>query len=246
VTASWVLSVPHGSTRAVAELRLQPGLQVLETPEALWLRGQNLDDRLRGMLRAIPGATLFTVLPEGELQAEGSRLPHGRVPFGSWREIREWARFHLPRAFFGGHTPSVATLQLVRSQREMVPNVVLTTLAEWHRYAAVAPGVRLAPLRFAVSSTQSIVIHGQPIPFVRGDCFYEQSGIALPCGCEWSLPVEPQLIRQSLGLGTGDLALFARDGNWEWIRSAEFVRATRSAVRETLAALSGSVTVQEE
>ena len=62
-----------------------------------------------------------------------------------------------------------------------------------------------------------------------------QDGIALPCGWAFDPPVEARVLARLLRLGAGDLALFHEDASWERVAHEDFVSASRSAVRLTLA-----------
>ena len=53
--------------------------------------------------------------------------------------------------------------------------------------------------------------------------------------------IDSETIRRSLNIDLHDLALMAIDGSWELIRSSQFVRASRSAIRESAESSRGSV-----
>ena len=62
-----------------------------------------------------------------------------------------------------------------------------------------------------------------------------------PCGLAFVPDVEPAILRLSLDMLEGELALFAPDGSFELIPATSFVAATRSAARQTLASSRGKV-----
>ena len=43
----WAVCLPPVAAPRAAELRLEPGIEVLEQPAALWLRGESADERDR-------------------------------------------------------------------------------------------------------------------------------------------------------------------------------------------------------
>ena len=114
----------------------------------------------------------------------------------------------------------------------------------WAAYAVAAPQVRLDRWRFAVAGDGRVAVHCQfqsrqvtnlsyILPPLPGQRWVEQEGIAVPAGWTWSPAVETAILRQVFGLAAGDLALWHTDGTWERIAADEFVRSTRTAVRET-------------
>jgi hypothetical protein len=233
MTPVWAVCLPNESALAAAGLRLERAVEVLETPAAIWLRGSEVSDRLNKLLWQLPGALRFDVLPGGELQPVGSRLPGGRLPAGSWVAIRTWAQIELPPAEFAGEASHRVALQLVRTAGEHDANVLLLALADWEAYGVSAPQIRLNQWRFAVSAKGMVIVHGRPLPPLPGERFFEQSGIALPCGWGWLPSIEAGSLATVWRLKPNDLALVSVDGSWQRIRADQFAKATRSAIRET-------------
>ncbi|MBI3863394.1 MAG: hypothetical protein HY290_16005 [Planctomycetia bacterium] len=236
MTRPWAARVPADAALATAVLRLEPGIEVLESADGIWLRGDSDDERLHTMLMQLPGACRFDVLPEGELLPAGSRLPKGRLPLGPWMKLKTWARVELPTAAFAAGAPELAPLRLVRVDGESDANLLLTSIADWAAYGGTAPQVRLEKLRFAASPDGKVVVHGNPLPPLPGERHCERAGIATPCGWGWSPAVEPELLHAAWNLGPHDVALVSTDGSWNHIRSDQFARATHCAIRETAAA----------
>jgi hypothetical protein len=108
---------------------------------------------------------------------------------------------------------------------------MLTTLPIWATYAATAPLVRLRQWTFAADARGMAVIRGTPIPPIQGTPLVDHAGILLPAGWHWAPPIDAEVVRQSLQLASGDIALFDVDGSWQRIAPLDFVHATRSAVR---------------
>jgi hypothetical protein len=77
--------------RAVAQMRLTPGVRAAVAGDDLWLRGESVDDRVRAALRQLAPAEIYAVTPEALLVPAGRRLPVGRLPEGlSWFAIAQF------------------------------------------------------------------------------------------------------------------------------------------------------------
>jgi hypothetical protein len=76
-------------------------------------------------------------------------------------------------------------------------------------------------------------VRGQPLPPLSGERFVECEGVAIPAGWHWSPNVEAVVLRELLCLTAGDVALLHVSGDYELVAAANFVQATRSAVRHT-------------
>ena len=85
---------------------------------------------------------------------------------------------------------------------------------------------------FELACGQSLAGGERLIEHGRG--FVEHLGIAVEAGWTWLPPVDHTVLAEILSLESGDLALIQTDGTWEHIRSGDFVRAARSAVRLSL------------
>jgi hypothetical protein len=216
---------------AVGHLRQVADIEVCEQPDQIWLRGPALEEKLHRPLAAVPGARRFYVLPDGQLQPVASRLPKDWLPRGPWSSLSKWLALDLPRASLGGRLEQRAPMVLVRSAHAETASILLTTIGSWEAYASRAPQVRLDCWRFAVADDGRVVVRGEPLPSMPGQRWVEHEGIAVPAGWRWSPPVEAAVVRTVFGLGPGDVALWETEGTWQRIRAADFVPATRSAVR---------------
>jgi hypothetical protein len=227
----WAVSLRAADSRSVAVLRLVPGIEALETADELWLRGTASDERIDLMLRQLPEAARFEVLADDQLRPEGKRLPRGRLPQGTWIALQSLAAVELPVATLAAPPTERIPFRCVRSGTMEEATVLLTNLNNWQAFGTGASQVRLNRLTFAVSSDGRVIVRGTPLPAIAGDRFYERGGIALACG--WALPrwLDSGAARAALGIDADDLALFSHPGNWEFIPSDQFVRATRSAIR---------------
>ncbi len=227
----WAVRLDAARGAAVAELRMEPGIESLECADCLWLRGTASDERLDLLLRRLPGATRFDVLPDGQLLPSGKRLPSGRLPEGAWVALKSWAQVALPVAKLAARSLRRIPFRLERVATHEEASLILTREADWVRYGSSAPQVRLERLTFAASSDGRILVRGRPLPPVAGERFYEEACVAVPCGWSWPMWLDAQVIRDALDVEAEELVLFSSAGTWESIAGDLFVRATRSAIR---------------
>ena len=227
----WAVRLDAERRDAVARLRLEPEIESLELPDALWLRGPSSDEQLDLKLCRRPGAVRFDILADGQLLPVGKRLPSGRLPEGKWIALKAWAQVTLPVAMLAAQSLRRVPFSLERASTHEEADLLLARQMDWAAYAMSAPQVRLEKLTFAASSDGRVVIRGRPLPPVPGARYYEQAGVAVPCGWGWPAWLEASVVREALAVEPEALALFSAAGTWEAIAGDQFVRATRSAVR---------------
>jgi hypothetical protein len=232
--AGWAIRLDRRDAGAAGRLRLMAGVEVCEQADAVWLRGPQSGEELKWQLAAVAGARRFSVLPGGQLVPSGARVPQGWLPQGPWIAITRWIGLEPPLTAAAGRSDATVPLSLVRSDRMEEATLLLTRFDVWAAYAVEAPQVRLDRWRFAAAADGRVAVHGPGLPPLPGRPWVEREGIAVPAGWTWSPAVEAALLRQLFGLESGDVALWHEDGCWERISAAEFVRATRASVRETL------------
>lgn len=237
---AWAARIPQESSASVSRLRLVEGISLLESDEALWLRGESLDEPLDRMVRSLPGALRYRVLDDGQLILDGRDVPTARMPEGRWQPLRSWATVELPSAAFAGQSTARIPIELVRSDEVREPAILLTTLDEWRRYGLEAPQIRLDRWTFAVSTEGRALIRGTPLPPIPGERFVETEGIAISAGWSWTPAIDAATLRDVLSIDPRDVALIHSDGSWEVIGFASFVRATRSAIRASSGSLDPS------
>lgn len=215
---------------SLGRLRLRSGIEVCVHENVIWLRVKVITDALDAAIRALPG-TRFTVLPDGQLVEFGNRAPSGYLPNDPWIDLDQWMRIRAEPASLAGTVHNRITLRFVRGGLPDATNVIVTSVDIWQAYATKAPQIRLDRWAFAINGDGQAVVWGVPSPPITGRRFVERLGVAASAGWAWRPPVDHAVLSELLSLATGDLALLNVDGTWEHIRSEDFVRATRSAVR---------------
>jgi hypothetical protein len=243
---TWAVRLPSNSSdidqravNALGPLRLISGVEVLIETESIWLRGSELNEQTANLLRSLPAAERYLVLSSDQLAHWGESIPRANLPKGAWQPITKWLSLSLPIAAFAPRVEASIPLQLVRSSVPAEANLLRTTWAAWRDYATTAAQFRLNQLSFAASESEALV-RGVPVPPVPGQRLVESGGVAIPAGWKSDPELDAKSIRELLKVAEGTIALFREDGSFESIPDQVFVRATRSAVRMTDNALSGS------
>jgi hypothetical protein len=233
MSQAWAVALPREDAGCAASLRLEPGIEVCEAEDAIWLRGRDLGEKLAHQLRLLPGARRYAVWDDGQLQAVGTTAPKGHLPQGPWLAINRWLQLELPRAGWPSVAPATVRLSVVRSSDAHDATLLITTLDAWLAYGSTAPQLRLERLAFAMNDAGRVVVLGSPLPPLRGQRWVDRDGIATPAGWTWEPAVDPDVLRDLFALEPNDLALLHTDGTWEHILADNLVRATRSAIRQT-------------
>lgn len=233
MTARWAARVPANQAEAAARLRLTRGIEVLQTEDYLWLRGDSSDEETDRAVRSIAGAERFEILDDGRLVPVGRRVPTDVLPSGSWTAIRNRLAVELPPSTFAGRCDTPLELRLVRSTDFLEPGLLLAHWDEWCAYGVEAPQVRLDRWTFAVCADGRTLIRGVPLPPISGETYVESSGIAVPSGWRWEPSVDAETLRLVFRLSANDVALCHLDGTWERITAGDFAKATRSAIRKS-------------
>jgi hypothetical protein len=231
VSERWAVCLPRESVASLGRLRLVPRLSVCVEGEEVWLQGETTEETLEKALRGLPGARRFSIFPDRQLLAAGTRVPNGYLSEGPWQPLAKWLGVTLDAAALAGKIGESVAVRLVRSTSSREANVLVTTLATWKGYGGSAPQVRLERWSFAVSDSGDVVVRGTPLPPLPGQPYVEREGIAVPAGWEWRPPVDAVVLRDVLGLTASDLALLHPDEAWDRVPAGAFVLAARSAIR---------------
>ncbi len=229
----WALQIErgHGSTAAV--LRAHAGVEVCETPEALWLRGPCDGGAIERAMWLVPGVR-YRITFEGQLIPWKHLLPVAALPQGDWMPLAKYLQPSVAAPALPGELSERVTLQWVRTGREQPAALLLLDAATWAEYVHDAPAIRLARLQFALSSEGAILVRGTPLPALPGTPFTLDAGIASPCGYTCVPAVKAEHIAESLQLKKDDIALFAPDGTCQIVPAGAWIPVTRSAVRISL------------
>jgi MoxR-vWA-beta-propeller ternary system domain bpX2/FtsH ternary system domain X7 len=230
---TWAACISSADCEVLGPLRLFPGVDCAEIGGFVWLRGQESNEDLERALARVPGLERFELLASGRLKSPHSRIPAGTLPPAAWRPLKEMLLPALPAAALPAEIKQKLALTLTRSGVEQTPTALLTTLAAWKEFCCHAAAARLEPLAFAVAEDQQTLVAGEPLPALPGVRLVNQSGILTPCGYAWSPAVDAAVVRELLGLGADDVAVFAADSTHQVVRAEQFVRASRSAARAT-------------
>lgn len=229
----WVVRIDKGEVESLAKLRLAQGAEVCEQEQEVWVRGESLDEPLARLLRRHPHARRHWVLADDQLVSPGKSVPRGYLPGGPWIPLRDWLTIRLPAAVPAERIGARVPVRMVRSAEQRQASVLVTDVFQWQTYGSCAPQVRLERWHFAAAAERRVVVRGCPLPPLPGQRYVEEEGVAVPAGWMWSPPVEAAVMRELLALEGLDLALLHHDATWERIPSGQFVRATRSAIRQT-------------
>lgn len=233
LSGPWAARVPASALVHAGRLRGHADVRVLEADDEVWLRGDIADVETDRILRGLPGARRYRVDAEGRAVPSGGRIPECAVPQGGWRPIREALAVRLPPTLLPGQRPAPVALRLCPGGVPRAANLLLTTLPVFARWALLAPEVRLRPLAFAVDGQARVVVRGAPVPPLPGDLHVEACGVAVPCGLELAPALPVAVVARWLGITDEVVVRFLPDATSERIDG--FVRASRSAVRATLA-----------
>jgi hypothetical protein len=234
---SWVGCVDASESDALGALRLRPALEIAPLGNVLWLRSPAIDEELDLALRKVPGLRRFALRPDGQLIADGARVPEGYLPTLRWQLLRDCFPLAMPASFGGGVMTNRVPIRLARSADELPANALLTEIQAWRGWAEGAPAIRLRPLRFAAAGDGRVWVEGTPLPALPGARFHRSDGAAIPCGWKIEPHVGPLVLRRWLVLADGDTAFAQPDGKWQIVKAEQFVPAMRSAVRLTAEAL---------
>jgi hypothetical protein len=238
VNGPWVLVVPGASAAALARVRPQRGLEVLEQKGAIWLRGEWHSDDLDRQLRLVPGGLRMAVLADGQTVPASKLVPLGRLPEGEWIPLVDWLRITLPAARPAPPQPiTPLTLWLVPSGCLREGALLETSLAGWCQYVDTAPQWRIDRWTFVAASDGQVIVRGLPLPPLPGVHWVLEESVAVPAGYAWSPAVDALTVQQALGLAAGELALLRPDGTWDRLAGDDWTRASRSAARATREAL---------
>ena len=236
----WAICIAREDAASLAALRLTMGLEVAESGQDVWLRGQRGDESLDAKLSALPARGRYELLAENHLRQIDRRVPSARLPNLRWQPLEAWLQVELPVAAFPANEPASVPLRLVRSTDERNPELLFTRFAEFKRFAEQGAQVRLDRLQFAADAGGRVLVRGRPLPPLPGCRFILHGGVAVPAGFAWQPAVSAEVLTRRFGVSGDALVLWNEDGTITRLHGEQFVPATRSAVRATGQALAES------
>ena len=247
----WVAVLSGRDAAAMHILRGLPGVQIADTVAGdIWLRGPlGADGRPPVELVSVAWRGLWRDLGDGRLCESVSAVPSRRLPELFWRPLEELSRPTLSSSAVPATLETRCPIRLIPDPSPLEPSVLRASLEAFHAWVTTAPVIRLSPLRFAVSDRGEVVVCGAPIPSIHGQRYHRLGEIiACPLGWQVDPPVPEPVLKHTLGLNPGDLALLSRDGTVDHIANACLMPVSRAAVRLTVAGLEESPveSLQEE
>lgn len=236
----WAVRLRRSEAAAAVVLRHAAGLEVAEADGFVWIRGHQLDDQAARQLRCLTVTASYAWWPDGRLVVQGQRVPTKRLPDATWLPIRDWFEIELPAVIWPGLSARRIALRLVRSNRMVEANLLVTSIGQLLAFGAVAPAVRLDSLRFATCTDDRVIVQGHPLPSLPGMRLVCMHGVAVPAGWRWEPEVEASVLADVLQVADTDVALLSTDAasvNVELVTNDQFVRASRASIRATAEAL---------
>lgn len=218
---------------ALAAIRLISGIEVAETGKEIWLRGQRGNDSLDEKLSALPANARYEWLNPDQLRRMDQRVPSGRFPPLQWQPLAAWLQVELPTAALPALEPRPVSLHLIRSTEEREPELLLTDIDAFQKFASQAAQVRLNCLQFAAADDGRVVVRGKPLPPLPGRRFVIHGGVAVPSGFAWQPAVSPEVLVRRFAVSGDALVLWNEDGTITRLHGEQFIPVSRSAVRTT-------------
>src|SRR6516162_1414553 len=137
VNFPWVICLAREDAASLGALRLD-AVEVAEDGAVVWLRGKPVDERVTATLSGLPARARFEWLASGQLRRIDERIPNAQLPSVQWQSLSSWLQVKLPDSAFPAELPRAVSLRLVRSTSEREPELLLTSLEELTRFAAMA------------------------------------------------------------------------------------------------------------
>jgi hypothetical protein len=240
VTFPWALSVAREDAAALVGLRLRPRIEVGQTGQQVWLRGQPADESLVALLHALPATGRYEWQAPDRLRRLDQRIPSARLPNLQWQPLDSWLLVELPAAALPANIPFAVALRLMRSGEEHEPDLLLTRINEFRNFARQAALVRLERLTFAAAADGRVLVRGTPLPSLPGSRFVLHDGVAVPAGFAWAPGVSKQVLARRFGASPEALVLWYEDGTSSRFHTEHFVPAAPSAVLATERSLTES------
>ena len=212
MSTQWTFRIMLDHLYRVGNLRSMPGIMASLDSDAIWLRGDSLDDALHRILSAVADGPVFQLAPDGRLTPFGCTVPTERLVAQTWQPLTELLRPVLPSpALTKVRLPRV-TLHLERMEQTNEQHDAALLLTNWPTFrdwAESAAEIRLLACRFAVCSqldgetdfsnaSPRVAIVGNPLPPLPGKRFWLAGRVAVPLGFHWSPSVDSKTLERTL------------------------------------------------
>ncbi len=233
--------LPTSALAALAGLRRDGGIGVIEGPARSWVFWEPGDDRAVRAVLPVAGVELFEDR-DGRWHRPGQHLPSFEAgPEGSRRPL---LRVVTP-APFSAEPPPTGPLAPVRLHLARAPLIRPTAaatcpLAGLARWAEMAPTAEIGAIRGALAGDLALLL-GDHLPAWPGSERYWGRSLLVPLGWEPRPALPEGVLREALGAGDGDLLRLVPAGpdggeaGLEKIPLAAFHPLTRAGVRLALA-----------
>lgn len=227
---AWAVRLAAADAAAAAGLRREPGIEVCQVDDQVWLRGAACPPSLARRLAMLPGAERFAVGAQGAAVPWGARLPATTVPAGEWQSLAQAVQIALPAPALPGAAPERLVLRLVETDTMAADAALRCAWTDWVGWVETAPRHRLERLRFARCEAMALVL-GDPLPPLPGERLWRCGPCLLPAGTALAPVDDPVLVARIIGLAADELALFDPDGRWDPLPPEALAAAARAAVR---------------
>ena len=229
---AWALNLPIRAGGELGRLRCDPGLEILETRDELWLRGDQADAVLSPAIACLPAFGRYWVREDLKLVPLHKRLPVGELAVSPWVKLSEWLEVEMPVAALCGQAGEAVKLTLQRTGKETQPNLLITGRSSMRAWAEYASGRKLAVLSVAIDRVaERVAVRGVPLPPLPGARYVVEGRVGLPAGHGFALPISNREVADMLDVDRSSVALFHTDGSWSLLPDDVFVAATRGTLR---------------
>ncbi|MBL8819489.1 MAG: hypothetical protein JNL58_25880 [Planctomyces sp.] len=242
----WVFYVAAESVSRLFPLRLARDVRIAIDANTLWVRGQGIDAQRSVELSTMADRAVLLIGSDDRLTPAGATVPTQQLPKLDWIPISEFLAAEIPEPASAPWSQFRVQLCLVRSDVPRPEQALLTNWSEFRQWGMTVSGIRLKPLRFAVSG-QRVLVTGRPLPSLRGDRFWIAGQVLLPLGFHWSPAVDEHTLNavilrtsssktESCGVNAGErmFYLWNKELNQiDAIRQTDFIPATRANISST-------------
>ena len=208
------------------------------TPQ-IWLRRIFSKNKPPVDIQKLPIQSIF-VLKNGLLFPIGGLTPLSKLPNLRWQLLADFIPIELPKSALPAIVEATTAARLVVSEHQQKGVALLTHFEEWHKYVENAPEIRLRRLQFAVSQKGQVLVMGDVLPPIRGQVFWQDEQILLPCGVAFEWAITARLLSKKYKLEKKAFLLFDMMPTRTLVETLpqridldSFVDCTRSAVRLT-------------